>query len=177
LSARCLLRGRWPLRKKSGVFRKEPWDSGFRVSGVRKRAGRHSFAWCLVRRGTEKLAHNGLAGRGQTRRVSHSFDAAPGGPCATHQHRLEVAGGPAGAIRTRRLRPHRVRPTFGLAPVMRHERADTDSVSPYPLSVASCRWRGFRGCVHGINLHRPTSGACHFNASIVRVALCTPELG
>jgi hypothetical protein len=32
----------------------------------------------------EKLAHNRLAGRGQTRRVSHSFDAAPGGLCALH---------------------------------------------------------------------------------------------
>jgi hypothetical protein len=31
---------------------------------------------------SEKLAHNGLAGRGQVRRVSHSFDAAPGGLCA-----------------------------------------------------------------------------------------------
>jgi hypothetical protein len=29
-----------------------------------------------------KLAHNGLAGRGQVRGVSHSFDAAPGGLCA-----------------------------------------------------------------------------------------------
>jgi hypothetical protein len=27
----------------------------------------------------EKLGHNGLAGRGQILRVSHSFDAAPGG--------------------------------------------------------------------------------------------------
>jgi hypothetical protein len=30
----------------------------------------------------QKLSHNGLAGRGQFRRVSHSFDAAPGGLCA-----------------------------------------------------------------------------------------------
>lgn len=27
----------------------------------------------------EKLAHNGLIGRGEFRRLSHSFDAAPGG--------------------------------------------------------------------------------------------------
>jgi hypothetical protein len=30
----------------------------------------------------EKLAHNGLAGRGQVRRAPHSLDAAPGGLCA-----------------------------------------------------------------------------------------------
>jgi hypothetical protein len=30
----------------------------------------------------EKVAHNGLAGRGLFRRVSPSFDAAPGGLCA-----------------------------------------------------------------------------------------------
>jgi hypothetical protein len=30
----------------------------------------------------KKLAHNGLAGRAQVRRVSHSFDVAPGGLCA-----------------------------------------------------------------------------------------------
>jgi signal transduction histidine kinase len=33
-------------------------------------------------RALQKLAHNGLAGRGQVRGVSHSFDAAPGGLCA-----------------------------------------------------------------------------------------------
>jgi hypothetical protein len=29
-----------------------------------------------------EIAHNGLAGRGEFRRVSHYFDAAPGGLCA-----------------------------------------------------------------------------------------------
>ncbi|HEY6341296.1 MAG TPA: bifunctional pyr operon transcriptional regulator/uracil phosphoribosyltransferase PyrR [Bryobacteraceae bacterium] len=40
----------------------------------------------------EKVAHNGLAGRGQIRRVSHSFDAAPGGLCALEEVRLALYG-------------------------------------------------------------------------------------
>jgi hypothetical protein len=33
----------------------------------------------------EKIAHNRLAGRGQVRRISHSFSAASGGVCALKQ--------------------------------------------------------------------------------------------
>jgi predicted transcriptional regulator len=36
----------------------------------------------ITRASFEKLAHNGLAGRGQVRRISHSFDVTPGGLCA-----------------------------------------------------------------------------------------------
>jgi hypothetical protein len=42
--------------------------------------------YCRIRwletRALEKVAHNGLAGRGQVRRIAPSFDAAPGGLCA-----------------------------------------------------------------------------------------------
>jgi hypothetical protein len=42
------------------------------------RSARSEIAGELPDGTLEKLAHNGLAGRGQLPRVSHSFDAAPG---------------------------------------------------------------------------------------------------
>jgi hypothetical protein len=51
-SARPYCGGRWRFAKKERRFaKKEPGMRVFAVSGVRNRAGRHSFAWCLVRRG------------------------------------------------------------------------------------------------------------------------------
>jgi hypothetical protein len=91
------------MRKKSGVLRKRGLGFGFSRSREFGTVRRHSLAWCLVCRGKRT------------------------GP---HQLRLKVAGGPAGVVRRRRLRPHCVRPTCGWAPVVRHQRADTDSVSP-----------------------------------------------
>jgi putative membrane protein len=44
-----------------------------------------AYCFFLRRRvSLEKVAHNGLAGRGQVRRASHSFGAAPGGLCALY---------------------------------------------------------------------------------------------
>jgi hypothetical protein len=81
-----------PLPKKERRFaKKSPEIRVFGVWGVESRAG------ALVR-------------------------LVPGSPregARAHQLRLEVAGGPAGAVRRRRLRPRCVRPTRGWAPVVR----------------------------------------------------------